>query len=89
MVARKSRFSNPTVLSIDACPIPLTLFLQGLPFVALASRVLNNETAAVEWMLTPALALGDQRPMDVLSSNAQFVESVLLRLQSKVNKEEL
>jgi len=82
---RKSRFSNPTVLSPDVCPVPLAGFIQRLPFVNLATQVFGSEAVAVEWMCTPARALGYRRPIDVVSTNPQLVEKVLLRLENEPN----
>lgn len=78
---RKSRFSKPSKLSLNTFSTPLTGFVQSLPFIALATRVLGNEAAAVDWMLTPALALGQRRPSDVLLISPQLVEDLLLRLE--------
>lgn len=80
---RELRFSKPGVLSPNARPAPLTGFVQALPFIALATRVLGNEATAAEWMCTPALALGLKRPVDVLLTNPQLVEDLLLRLEAK------
>lgn len=82
---QKPRFANPTVLSPNICPAPLTQFVQKLPLMALANRVFGNEIAATEWMCAPALTLNGRRPIDILLTHPNIIENLLIRLESGVD----
>lgn len=77
----KLRFSSPSVLPTDTCPIRMNHFVQNLPYMALATRVLGTEAAAADWMCTPAPALGQQRPADMLLVDPLRVQRLLIQLE--------
>lgn len=70
---------------------PLSVALGGRAFklaevVARASFVLGTREAAVQWMIEPALGLGQRKPIDMLATpmGIQLVEEFLERIEHGV-----
>lgn len=49
-----------------------------------AARVLGGSAAAEQWLNSPAVALNQQRPIDVLAEDPQLVMTLLTRMEHGV-----